>query len=89
MILLDLKKLVNSLSEEDLKKPFYVLNRDEGIGCRVESVEKSRVDLYGTAWRDDEIPLRTKTECIKEGIKGEEFEELELLIERGDLVFKF
>jgi len=79
----ELKKLVNKLNEADLKNSFYVVNKDDGIGRRVLSAEKSRADLYGPDVWEEGIPLRNKTECNKDNV---DMDLLELYISKGDFI---
>ena len=89
MTLLELKTFVNKLSDRQLMASLFVLDKHFGIGRPVLTAEFSKADLYGPGFWEEGIPLRTKSECTKDGIKGEEFDELEVFISKGDLVFKF
>ena len=84
----DLKKLVNSLSEEALKQPLLYNSTELSVSGVIQSIEKAQHDLYYTG-EDDPAALYTKKQLLRDGMDIEEIESFDIEIPKGSYYIKF
>lgn len=83
MLLIDLKKWVNKLPDEQLHNFFYV--SDGTTAGMVESVSRARADYYEAEGNE----LQTLAQLKKMGCSQEEIDECPFAFPKGAIVFKF
>lgn len=83
----DLKKLINSLSKEQLQQPLLYMSKEYSISGVVLNVEKAKENLYYTG-EDDPSKLYTKKQLLEDYDK-EDIEEMDIEIPKGSIVITF
>ena len=79
-----LKKKINSLSKEDLKKDVIFIAEDKSFSGVVHRAIKAKTNLF-YAYDDDPAWLMTKTELKERGFIEEELNQIEVYVSKGDL----
>jgi hypothetical protein len=86
MKLKDVKKLLNSLSKEQLEQGFIYMSNNYYISGEVNIVKKCPATLYYTG-EDDPSKLYTRKQLIEEeGLDKEEIKRCEVEIHKGAIV---
>lgn len=88
MKLRELKKWVNTLSDEQLKQEVVYNSKDLGLSGVVRKVVKARSNLYYTG-EDDPSELHTKKELKEQGYDNEDISGLEIEMEKGQFYLDF
>ena len=84
----ELKKKIDSLSKEELKKDVILIATDRSFSGKVNKVSKCRSDLY-YRYDDDPAYLETKKELKEAGFINSDIEEMEVYVSRGELFLEF
>ena len=79
-----LKKKINSLSKEDLKKEVIFIAEDKSFSGVVNRAVKCKTNLF-YLYDDDPAWLMTKTELKERGFTDDDINELEVYVSKGDL----
>lgn len=87
MKLKDLKKWVNTLTNEQLEQHLLYNSDEYSISGKVNKIEKSKTDLYYTG-EDDPAQLYTKKQLKEEGYDKEDIEGFDIEIPKGSFYIK-
>jgi hypothetical protein len=87
MILKDLKKWVNTLTDEQLEQPLLYYSEEYSISGHISKVEKAKVNLYTTG-EDDPAPLYTLKELRNDGYLKEDIDCFDIEIPKGSFYIK-
>ena len=85
MKLKKLKKLLNSLTDEQLEQELFYKSDEYSISGVVGKIEREKTDLYFTG-EDDPASLYTIQDLKRQGFNKEEIEEFEIEIPKGSFV---
>ena len=85
MKLKKLKKLLNSLTDEQLEQELFYKSDEYSISGVVEKIEREKTDLYFTG-EDDPASLYTIQDLKRQGFNKEEIEEFDIEIPKGAFV---
>jgi hypothetical protein len=88
MKLRELKKFVNSLTEDQLDKPVIYNSKRYSLSGVIEMIKKAPGNLYNTG-EDDPAELYTRKQLKEHGYDNEEIEEMDIEIQKGDIVIEF
>tara|TARA_R110001632_G_C11055457_1_gene385171 strand:- start:72 stop:335 length:264 start_codon:yes stop_codon:yes gene_type:complete len=81
MKLKQLKKILNSLGDNELKEDLIIISNEKTYS-NFGDAKKSKSHLINVG-DDDPCELCTKTELIEDGYSKEEIEEFDVVIKRG------
>lgn len=87
MKLKDLKKWVNSLTDEQLEQDLLYNSEEYSISGTVNKIEKTKQNLYWTG-DDDPSKLYTLKQLKDEGYDKEDIEGFEIEIPKGSFYIK-
>ncbi len=87
MKLKDLKKWVNSLTDEQLEQDLLYNSEEYSISGTVNKIEKAKQNLYWTG-DDDPSELYTLKQLKDEGYDKEDIEGFEIEIPKGSFYIK-
>lgn len=88
MTLRQLKKMVNSLSDEDLNSELMYNSDRLCISGKVEKVIKAKADLYYNG-EDDPAELYTKSQLKAQGCENEEIKLMSIEVKKGSFYILF
>lgn len=87
MKLKDLKKWINSLTQEQLEQPLIYNSDEYSISGRVNKIEKAKQNLYYTG-EDDPAQLYTLKQLKEDGWEKEDIEGFNIEIPKGSFYIK-
>lgn len=87
MKLKDLKKWVNSLTDEQLEKHLLYNSEEYSISGKVHKIEKAKQNLYYIG-DDDPAELYTLKQLKEDGYEKEDIEGFEIDIPKGSFYIK-
>ena len=83
--LADLKKWINSLSEEELKQTLSYNSEEFSLSGQVAEILKAKSNYY----IDDNDTLRTKSELLKDGYDKEDIDSMIVEFPKGTFYVSF
>lgn len=85
----DLKKLLNSLTEQELKNELFVNRDDIGVSGVVHRIRRAAADLMYD-FSDDPVPLRSRSALKKEySFDKQELAGMAVAIPKGGIYLEF